>query len=331
MASQKSPKEDETGRLYAAGLQLLLGLDGVQEPEQAVKILMDAVEAGSGKAAARLAVLTAAGVAREQSWTGALDLLQAAAILGDRPAQRQLGLLTADTAIKGRIRTSTSHGEAVWRRARAAIDLRYWLTSPSPKIVSATPQVATLQGFAPPEVCRWLIKRAEPGLAPAQVNDPATGRLRSDPMRSNAVTRLGLGETDLIMLLMQARISAATGFVFAQMEVPNLLRYEPGQEYRAHYDFFNPVSAEFQEEIATFGQRVSTFLVYLNEEFDGGETEFPQAALRYRGRTGDALLFQNVRRDGSPDPSTLHAGLPPTRGQKWLMSQWIRDRAQPVS
>lgn len=331
MASQTSPRADEAARLYADGLRLLLGLDGVQEPEQAVAILAQAVEAGSGKAAARLAVLTATGVAREQSWAGALDLLQTAAILGDRPAQRQLGLLTADSVIAGRIRTSSSHGEAVWRRARAAVDLGVWLSSPPPKILSATPQVATIQGFAPPEVCRWLIKRAEPGLAPAQVNDPATGRLRADPMRSNAVTRLGLGETDLVMVLMQARISAATGFVFAQMEVPNLLRYEPGQEYRPHYDFFNPVSIEFQAEIAAFGQRVATFLVYLNDDFDGGETDFPQAALRYRGRTGDALLFQNVRRDGSPDPMTLHAGRPPTRGQKWLLSQWIRDRVQPVS
>lgn len=331
MSKVRPGKTDESARLYEAGLKLLLGLDGPQEPEQAVAILEQAVEAGSGRAAARLAVLTASGVARDQSWPGALALLETAAGLGDRLAQRQLGLLTDDADIGARIRTSSSHGPAVWRRARAAIDIRRWLTPPAPKLVSSTPQVAMIRGFAPPEVCRWLIKRAEPGLAPAQVNDPATGGLRDDPMRSNAVTRLGLGDTDLVLLLMQARISAATGFVFAQMETPNLLRYEPGQEYRPHYDFFNPVTAEFQAEIATFGQRVATFLVYLNDDFEGGETDFPQAALRYRGPAGDALLFQNVRQDGSPDPLTLHAGLPPTRGHKWLLSQWIRDKAQPIN
>lgn len=43
---------------------------------------------------------------------------------------------------------------------------------------------------------------------------------------------------------------------------------------------------------------------------------------------GEALVFDNVRPDGSGDVTTLHAGLAPSKGEKWLLSQWIRDRAQ---
>jgi hypothetical protein len=48
--------------------------------------------------------------------------------------------------------------------------------------------------------------------------------------------------------------------------------------------------------------------------------------LRHRARRGDALMFANVDLAGNPDRRTLHAGLPPTRGEKWVLSQWIRDR-----
>ena len=71
---------------------------------------------------------------------------------------------------------------------------------------------------------------------------------------------------------------------------------------------------------------MGTFLLFLNEEFEGGETTFPAAGLSFRGRTGDALFFANVTRDGRPDPLTLHAGRPPTSGEKWILSQWIRER-----
>ena len=42
---------------------------------------------------------------------------------------------------------------------------------------------------------------------------------------------------------------------------------------------------------------------------------------------GEALFWANVTPDGRPDSSTLHAGLPPTSGEKWTLSQWCRNRA----
>ena len=78
------------------------------------------------------------------------------------------------------------------------------------------------------------------------------------------------------------------------------------------------------------GQRVATCLTWLNDDYAGGETEFPRIGFRHRGNPGDAMLFLNVTPDRRPDPLSLHAGLPPTRGRKWLLSQWVRDRRQPI-
>jgi prolyl 4-hydroxylase len=67
-----------------------------------------------------------------------------------------------------------------------------------------------------------------------------------------------------------------------------------------------------------------TALIWLNEQFDGGETEFPTLNIRVRGGRGDMLVFRNVHDDGSQDDRLVHAGLPVSNGVKWLASRWIR-------
>ncbi|HEY0626532.1 MAG TPA: 2OG-Fe(II) oxygenase [Allosphingosinicella sp.] len=112
------------------------------------------------------------------------------------------------------------------------------------------------------------------------------------------------------------RLAAASGTQVTQGEPLQILRYSPGQEYKAHVDAL-PVGTN---------QRILTMLVYLNEDYAGGETKFLETGLGFKGRTGDALLFRNASADGRPDPMARHAGLPVTRGQKLIASRWIRAK-----
>ena len=109
-------------------------------------------------------------------------------------------------------------------------------------------------------------------------------------------------------------------------EPSQLLHYSVGESFKPHCDFLDPANPAYRDELARFGQRIATFLIYLNEEYEGGETSFPEVGLDYRANEGDALFFANVTRDGRPDRKTLHAGLPPIAGEKWVYSQWIRDQ-----
>ncbi len=86
------------------------------------------------------------------------------------------------------------------------------------------------------------------------------------------------------------------------------------------------ISDDYAGEIARNGQRVITFIVYLNDDYDGGETAFPQLGFEHKGRRGGGIYFVNALPDLSPDKRMLHAGRPPTRGEKWIVSQFIRDR-----
>jgi prolyl 4-hydroxylase len=111
-------------------------------------------------------------------------------------------------------------------------------------------------------------------------------------------------------------------------EVTKLLHYQGGEEFAIHADFLELNTPELVREIKARGQRAATFLVYLNDRYEGGETDFPRIGFRYKGACGGAMIFSNIDATGAPDYATVHAGLPPTRGEKWLLSQWIRT--QPV-
>ena len=146
--------------------------------------------------------------------------------------------------------------------------------------------------------------------------DPTTGQMRADPIRtSEAATFPWINETPFIHAL-NRRIATASRTTVEQGEPLQVLRYSPGQEYRSHSDALP--SAD--------NQRIITVLVYLNDDFEGGETSFPAPGLNLRGEVGDALIFANVDDRGRPDPHATHAGRPVVNGQKWLASRWIRER-----
>lgn len=70
--------------------------------------------------------------------------------------------------------------------------------------------------------------------------------------------------------------------------------------------------------------RLSTTIIYLNEDYMGGETAFIGPRLKISGSTGDLLYFRNVTEAGEIDDAALHAGLAVTEGEKWVWVQWER-------
>jgi prolyl 4-hydroxylase len=167
-----------------------------------------------------------------------------------------------------------------------------------------------VENFASPEVCDWIVHWSRPRLGPAQSYDRDTGK-------SVANHNTGSPELDFVVTSLIHRIAAATGVAINGREGTSVLRYLPGEVFEPHYDFLDPGNPARAAEILKTGQRLITFLVSLTDDFDGGETDFPKAGYRYKGRKGDAVFFRNVTADGNPDYTALHAGLPTTRGEKW--------------
>jgi prolyl 4-hydroxylase len=146
------------------------------------------------------------------------------------------------------------------------------------------------------------------------------------PTRTNTAAPYTLLDTDLIFVLIQLRMSACLKIPFRQFEATTVLHYDEGEEITAHYDFVDPQVPNYQDEIARHGQRLVTFLLYLNDDYEGGETTFPRLGLERKGTRGEGLFFVNALPDGSADTRTLHTGNPPVRGEKWIVSQFVRSR-----
>ena len=283
-----------------------------------------AAEEGNGKAAHLLAVATAEGLGTAQNLQLALDHLQHSAELGDEPAQRELRALAGDFNRANAV--SANVGQDRWRKLRTSIDLASWLKSPQPTVVSASPRILVVEKFMSHDVCDWLIDAARSDLKRAETFDPETGRGQYESARTNSAAPFSVAAMDMVLVLVRARIAALTRLPILGFEDPTVLHYAPGEEFRPHYDFLEAISPAFAHEIQTGGQRMVTFLGYLNDDYDGGETAFPMLHWRYKGKRGDAMFFFNVTPDGTPDRRTVHTGTPPARGEKWLLSQWIRFR-----
>ena len=309
---------------FATAMQLLLGQSpSLEDVQRAAALLEGASAQGHADASERCALLDTLGSARPPDWDRALDFLALAAAQGSRSAREQL-LLLADNEADPVVPEGVADDFWAGLRARAPLDQRL---QPGEKIsLSDAPRIRAIKRFATGPECRWLVSLARPQLAPATVFDKETGGQTLDPTRDNSFVVLRLGEMNVFTEVIRTRISAATRLSVPLFEPSQLLHYSVGQRFKPHHDFLDPTNSAYRESLERFGQRIATFLIYLNDGYGGGETSFPSIGLNYRASEGDALFFANVTPDGAPDRKTVHAGLPPTSGEKWVFSQWIRDR-----
>jgi prolyl 4-hydroxylase len=313
----------EAAALTEQGKKLLAGEGVPADPQRGAALIASAAQQGDGEAAALAAVLIGLGAQSFGDWSKALEYLQQAAEGGWVPAQQQLMVL-GDPALLDEARRPAAPPD-IWGRLRRSIDVKAWYRLPELRQVLALPRIELRDSFLPPRVCGWLIERVRARLEPSRVFAPS-GMGEIDRARSNSAFEFDLLSLDLVLLLTRARIAAASGFAPHALEQTNVLHYAPGQQFSRHFDFLDPALPGHAQEIAAKGQRVGTFLIYLNEDYAGAETEFALLNQRFRCPTGGALFFLNVDPSAEPDRRTLHAGLAPTSGEKWLLSQWIRGR-----
>jgi prolyl 4-hydroxylase len=294
---QRASAGDASAR-SALGARLLVGRDAPYDPDEARR-LIDAAAQQDDADALQLSAVLAALAGR---WNEAFGLVRRAA-KGDTRAKAQLDVI----------------GDEFTNQ----------LDIPRAAIPFDTPRVFTFESFLSPQACAWIIDKARPSLDAARVKNAERGGANSDAIRTNTGMGFSVVDTDLVIQLAHARIAAAIGVPVTHQEPTNILHYTSGQEYKPHFDFIDPGVAHFARELQTVGQRTVTFLIYLNDDYDGGATTFPRLGWSFKGKAGDALAFWNVT-DGRPDPRTLHAGTPTINGAKWLLSKWVRDRPLPL-
>jgi prolyl 4-hydroxylase len=133
-------------------------------------------------------------------------------------------------------------------------------------------------------------------------------------------------EDTLLTRKLKEIVSKHTGTPIENQEKVHIVRYEINGEYKPHHDYFHPGSEYFDSVMSGGGQRTHTALFYLNDDFTGGQTEFPNRDIKITPKTGRLLIWRNTNEDGSLYDDSYHAGLPVIEGTKWISIIWVREK-----
>ncbi|XP_055804886.1 probable prolyl 4-hydroxylase 9 [Solanum dulcamara] len=212
------------------------------------------------------------------------------------------------------------------------------LTSIPFQVLSWFPRALYFSNFATVEQCQGIIKMAKAELKPSSLalRKGETAE-NTKGIRTSSGMFISASEDETgILDRIEEKIAKATMIPRTHGEAFNVLRYEIGQSYHSHYDAFDPSQYGPQKS-----QRVASFLLYLSDVEEGGETMFPFESgqnmdanydfrkcigLKVKPRRGDGLLFYSLFPNGTIDPTSIHGSCAVIRGEKWVATKWIRDQ-----
>lgn len=100
--------------------------------------------------------------------------------------------------------------------------------------------------------------------------------------------------------------------------------YQVGNQFKTHTDYFQPNTKEFEQFAGTQGQRTWTFMIYLNDVPEGGQTEFTKLGTAFTPKKGQAVIWNSLHSDGRVNSDTLHWAKPIIKGEKFVITKWFR-------
>lgn len=177
------------------------------------------------------------------------------------------------------------------------------------------PLVVVLENVLSDEECNELIK-----LSTDKMKRSKIGTTREEnELRTSSSMFIEESENELVERV-ETRISTIMNIPIAHGEGLQILRYTPGQQYKAHHDFFSSTHKVVNNN------RISTLVMYLNDVEEGGETFFPQLNFSVSPKKGMAVYFEYFYNDQTLNELTLHGGAPVITGEKWVATQWMRKQ-----
>lgn len=186
---------------------------------------------------------------------------------------------------------------------------------PSPRL-----ELLSLRGFLDAGHCRTLIERIETNRRPSTIADD-----NGDAAFRTSET-CDLDFADPFVASLDAKLAELTGISPEHGEPIQGQRYDVGQEFKAHTDYFEPNGADYVPHCAVAGQRTWTAMIYLNDVPGGGGTRFKAIDKIVKPEAGKLLIWNNRLADGTLNGDTLHQGMKVRQGRKYVITRWYRER-----
>ena len=191
------------------------------------------------------------------------------------------------------------------------------------KVLSAAPRIVVFPSFLSESEVATLIE-----VASLKWRDATTVGLETgDPITTSYRTGVISDVDSKSVVDIIKRLGECTKTEPKQCEGFQVLKYSLTNEYKEHTDWFDQRIPGIRKVFKMGGQRIYSVIIGLKEADDGGEIHFKKIGLKFRIKSGDAVIFENVKPNGVPDELTLHEALPVIKGEKLVCVTWIRERA----
>jgi len=178
----------------------------------------------------------------------------------------------------------------------------------------------------PKAILKGIISSTSPLLREVTLFGDQGRSSKDKSIRNNRHYPTPLPNNLLELALVERIMVSSAGMEMMYAEPSVVLKYTPGQYYKWHYDHIYAHNPAIQQQIDQFGQRIKTAIIYLNDDFKGGNTEFKTPSLKVIPEKGKVLVFNNVDKDNNRLIESIHRGEEVTEGEKWIITLWFRDK-----
>lgn len=180
-----------------------------------------------------------------------------------------------------------------------------------------------VKDFLSPDHCQQLITLIDRDRRPSTIADPNG----DDYFRTSETC--DLSRRNPVVQRLDAALHGLNAIDPALGEPVQGQRYDVGQEFKPHTDYFTPGTDDFKKFCSVSGQRTWTFMIYLNEVEAGGATRFKVLGKTFQPEMGKLLCWNNKRPNGELNPNTLHHGMKVRKGAKYVITKWYREKEWP--
>jgi prolyl 4-hydroxylase len=186
------------------------------------------------------------------------------------------------------------------------------------RIENVNLEIYEIDDFLSDKECSAMIEKIDPICAPSTVTNPEADK----QVRTSETAYMRLNDPFIADINMKIHEFMRIPLTYA--EEPQGQRYEVGQEFKQHCDWFDRDSPYNQAHL-TMGQRTFTFMIYLNDVEEGGETAFTRINHEIKPKKGKALVWYNMTADGKGNFWSEHWGKPVIKGLKYIVTKWFRE------
>lgn len=185
--------------------------------------------------------------------------------------------------------------------------------------------VHEIDDFLTPEECDHIISISKDQMKPSMIYSDTSDVYDTASRKSEQAWIKD--EADPLVASISQKVSKISQIPIENQEDMQVVSYNPGGFFTPHYDACDGNTGYCERMDGRAGPRLWTYLIYLNDNFEGGETVFPELKVSVKPKKGKCVVFQSTlpEPDGRIILEALHGGNPVISGNKWICNKWIRN------